>query len=201
MLMAKEFIQQKGKDPKTRITRLPEFGEDTHFKSFFNGFYPMIKQDYAIARSKQMDGGAGATGAEDVEKLANKQKDAAKKLFEMLEDYTMDMYWVDQAADKPVKLEKSEWGHFFGEDLYIIDLKGKRHRYILMWMGPKLEAEQYSYTSKYMDIITNFENSNLITRQRVRKGHEEESLLSLFPQGFIVYQGSRVGRSLNDKKA
>jgi len=43
MLMAKDFIQQKGKDPKTRISRLPEFGEDTHFKSFFNGFYPCIK--------------------------------------------------------------------------------------------------------------------------------------------------------------
>jgi hypothetical protein len=24
---------------------LPEFGEDVHFKSFFNGFYPCIKQD------------------------------------------------------------------------------------------------------------------------------------------------------------
>lgn len=42
-----------------------------------------------------------------------------------------------------------------------------------------------------MDIITNYENSNLITRSRVRKGHEEESLLSLFPEGFISYVGKK----------
>ena len=61
-----------------------------------------------------------------------------------------------------------------------------------MWMGPKLDPQEYSETSKYMDIVTNFENSNLITRSRVRKGHEEESLLSLFPNGFINYVGKHV---------
>jgi hypothetical protein len=100
------------------------------------------------------------------------------------------MYHVDN--DKPVLLAKEEWGHFFSDDLYIIDLKGKKHRYVLMWMGPKLDAKEYADTSKYMDIITNYENSNLITRSRVRKGHEEESLLSLFPQGFMTYIGKKV---------
>jgi putative hemolysin len=42
-----------------------------------------------------------------------------------------------------------------------------------------------------MDIITNYENSNEITRTRVRRGHEEESLLSLFPNGFITHTGKR----------
>lgn len=64
-----------------------------------------------------------------------------------------------------------------------------------MWMGPKLDPEEYSHTSKYMDIITNYENSNEITRNRVRKGHEDESLLSLFPNGFITYIGKRVPAS------
>ena len=111
-----------------------------------------------------MDGGATATGQAEVEKMANQQRQAAKKLFEMLEDYQMEVYWVDQENDKPVPLDKGEWGHVYSDELYIIDLKGKRHRYVLMWMGPKLDAEQYGYTSKYMDIITNYENSNLITR-------------------------------------
>lgn len=92
-----------------------------------------------------------------------------------------------------MKLDKSEWGHVYSDDLYIVDLKGKKHRYVLMWMGPKLDPDQYSDTAKYMDIITNYENSNSITRQRVRKGHEEESLLSLFPGGFIIYKGQRNG--------
>lgn len=59
-------------------------------------------------------------------------------------------------------------------------------------MGPKLDAKEYADTSKYLDIVTNYENSNLITRSRVRKGHEEESLLSLFPDGFITYAGKKV---------
>lgn len=66
-----------------------------------------------------------------------------------------------------------------------------------MWMGPKLNTEEYTNTAKYMDIVTDYENSNLITRQRVRRGHEEESLLSLFPNGFITYIGKRV--PINDK--
>ena len=66
--------------------------------------------------------------------------------------------------EKPVELEKEEWGHFFSDELYIVDLKGKKHRYVVMWMGPKLNTEEYTNTAKYMDIITNYENSNLITR-------------------------------------
>ena len=46
MKTAKDFIEQKGKAKNTQISRLPEFGEDVHFKSFFNGFYPCIKQDF-----------------------------------------------------------------------------------------------------------------------------------------------------------
>lgn len=40
-----------------------------------------------------------------------------------------------------------------------------------------------------LDIVTNYENSSEITRQRVRRGHEDESLLSLFKDGFITYAG------------
>lgn len=35
----------------------------------------------------------------------------------------MSVYIVDK--EKPVKLEQSDYGHFFSDDLYIIDLKGK----------------------------------------------------------------------------
>ena len=54
MLIAKDFIQEKGKPTNTRITRLPEFGEDVHFKSFFNGFYPCIKQDFGNLKGLDM---------------------------------------------------------------------------------------------------------------------------------------------------
>lgn len=46
MLYAKTFIEEKGKPKNTQISRVPENAEDVHFKSFFNGFYPCIVQDY-----------------------------------------------------------------------------------------------------------------------------------------------------------
>ena len=76
----------------------------------------------------------------------------------------MDVYYVDQEAGQSVALDQGEWGHFYSEDLYIIDLKGKNHRYVLMWMGPKLDPDQYTVTAKYFDILTTYENSNEITR-------------------------------------
>ena len=60
-----------------------------------------------------------------------------------------------------------------------------------MWMGPKLNSLEITNSSKYMDIITNYENSSSITRTRVRRGHEDESLLSLFPNGFVIHLGKR----------
>ncbi len=59
-------------------------------------------------------------------------------------------------------------------------------------MGPKLNNQEITETSKYLDIITNYENSSEITRSRVRRGHEEESLLSLFPDGLVTYMGKRI---------
>ena len=90
----------------------------------------------------------------------------------------MDVYVVYEGA--PVKLHENDHGHFFSDEVYIIDLIGKQHRYVLTWMGPKLDASQIAQTSSHMDVITNYENSSQITRQRVRRGHEDESLLSLF---------------------
>ena len=45
MIYAKEYITQKGKPKNTKVSRIPERTEDAYFKSFFDGFYPAIKQD------------------------------------------------------------------------------------------------------------------------------------------------------------
>ena len=66
MKTAKDFIEQKGKPKNTRISRIPEFGEDVHFKSFFNGFYPCISQDYG--KGKGLDTN---TANLDIDKVAN----------------------------------------------------------------------------------------------------------------------------------
>ena len=136
MKIAKDFITEKQKPAKTQISRLPENGEDSHFKSFFNDFYPPIKQDYG--EWKQLDTDTHAN--QDLEKVANKQRQAKKALFDKLgTDYKQFMYHVEN--EKPVAIKEEEWGFFFGEELYIVDLKGKKHRYVTMWMGPKLNPE------------------------------------------------------------
>jgi hypothetical protein len=134
MKYAKDFIEQKGKPKNTQISRLPEFGEDVHFKSFFNGFYPCIAQDYG--KFKNLDTN---TANLDLEKVANQQREASKQLFDMLADYELSIFVVENG--KPVELAKKEHGHFFAEEIYIIDLKGKKQRYVITWMGPKLNSQ------------------------------------------------------------
>jgi hypothetical protein len=67
MKIAKDFIEQKGKPKNTRISRIPEFGEDVHFKSFFNNFYPIIKQDFGKDKGADMNTGPN----QDIDKLSN----------------------------------------------------------------------------------------------------------------------------------
>jgi len=53
MKIATDFIEQKGKPKNTKVSRIPEGCEDAHFKSFFNGFYPMSKMD--VGKDNGMD--------------------------------------------------------------------------------------------------------------------------------------------------
>ena len=53
----------------------------------------------------------------------------------------------------------------------------------------KLQGIWVNITLNCLDIVTNYQNSSEITRSRVRRGHEDESLLSLFKGGFITYNG------------
>ena len=63
----------------------------------------------------------------------------------------MELFVVQEG--KPVKLEKTDYGSFFSDEIYILDLKGKKHRYVLTWMGPKLDEFEISKTSGYMGKI------------------------------------------------
>lgn len=80
----------------------------------------------------------------------------------MLEKYEQTVYLVKEGKPEPV--DQAEWGHFFAEETYIIDLKGPKHRYVLCWMGPKLTLEEVTATSSVVDIVTNYENGTHITR-------------------------------------
>jgi len=80
------------------VSRIPEKTEDSYFKSFFDGFYPAIKQD--IGQFKGID---PATNSFDIEKIANKERQAAAQLFEKLENFSQEVFIVQEG--KPVAVD------------------------------------------------------------------------------------------------
>lgn len=46
LIIGKGFLKEKNKPKGTRVTRVVENAEDTIFKSFFNGFYPILKVEH-----------------------------------------------------------------------------------------------------------------------------------------------------------
>jgi len=79
---------------------------------------------------------------------------------------------------KPVKIEDvQEQGKFFAECVYVVDVQGSSHRYMICWMGPKLGGDEIAKTSEAMDILCNHELSSDMSRARVNKGSESEDFL------------------------
>lgn len=49
-------------------------------------------------------------------------------------DYTVDIYQVTEGYTKIVKIDnEAERGKFFNEEVYIVDVKGTSHRYMINW--------------------------------------------------------------------
>lgn len=52
--------------------------------------------------------------------------------------HTVDVYQLTEDCKNVVKVDNAkEFGIFFAEEVYAIDVKGKDHRYVIMWQGPK----------------------------------------------------------------
>lgn len=108
-----------------------------------------------------------------------KQIEQTKEAMDQLgPNYTTKVYRVEN--DKPVEVAKEEWGHFFSEDIFIVDLESPKYRYLIMWIGPKLDMDKLSATSKYFEILTDYAYADNITRVRRRKHKESEQLLEIF---------------------
>jgi hypothetical protein len=115
-------------------------------------------------------------------------------------DYTRTVYWLKDNR-VPVQItDPAEEGKFFAESVYVIDIKGSGHRYLICWIGGHLVGEQLSTTSEAMDDICEHINTSDMTRMRVKKGHETEELLRFFPKGFIILDEARVPLSEFYKK-
>jgi hypothetical protein len=51
-------------------------------------------------------------------------------------------------------IPEDEYGHFYQNNVYIIDVKGSKHRYIIQWFGPRLSSDLVSKHRSYMDLLT-----------------------------------------------
>jgi hypothetical protein len=127
---------------------------------------------------------------QDMEKLANEKRKNVDALMTKLGDGTpkVDVYLCKD--DKNIKLETHEYGHFFQGNVYLIDIQGSKHRYLIQWFGPRLPSDEVSRLRLHMDILTGGEfRPNEWTRVSVKQGHEDDTLLTFFEDGFICHDG------------
>ena len=158
----KEWNKPKG----TSITRVPEGLEDSLFISYFEGFY----------NGDSIDGGTGKDGIDlstkkkqDMEKVANQHMEAAKLMMDKLgNDYDLTIYHLQDDCRKAVPLDnKKEYGIFFAEEFYVLDFKGKNHRYMVVWKGPGYHGDQNIHARSAMNDLEGGELSSDCTRTEV----------------------------------
>ncbi len=50
--IAKDLVKENGKPKGTKVSRIAQGCEDSTFKSFFDGFYPALVEDYSDSKTK-----------------------------------------------------------------------------------------------------------------------------------------------------
>ena len=191
MKIAKDFVKNNNKPAGTKVSRIPQGTEDSTFKSFFDGFYPHLKEDF----------GTGALAAkthanQDMSAVAAQQIKAKQLMFENLgpiDQVTKTVYHVGEDFHTLTQVtDPREDGFFFAESCYVIHLKSSSHEYFINWLGPRTTSLDVSKMSTAQDGLTGGELTNSMTRIRVKKGHEDEGLLAFFPSGFVILDEARV---------
>lgn len=178
LIIGKSFVKSHNKPKGTRVVRTVEKGEDIHFKSFFEGYYEMAKINH------------GEEANQDMEKLASKKRENVEALMTQLGDNIVVKVYLC-VDGKPKLLPESDHGHFFQDNVYAVDIKGDGHRYINQWFGPRLPSDQVSAYREYCAILTDYVYiPSEITRTSVMQGHEDDTFLTFFPNGFICHDGA-----------
>lgn len=122
-----------GKPKGTHISRIPEGVEDGIFKSYFEDFYKPVKfkpEESSVHENQ------------DVASDMQKQKLAAKLTLDKLGNKSSTtLYRLEGNLDDPVEVPAAASKFLFAENVYVLDVKGSKHRYLLCWKGPKLNAE------------------------------------------------------------
>jgi len=191
MKIAKDFVRNNNKPAGTSVSRIPQGTEDSTFKSFFDGFYAHIKEDFGTGSL------AASTGADqDMSGVAANMAKAKELMFDKLgplDQVTKTVYFVEEDWHTLTPItDDREQGKFFAESCYVIHLKSNTHQYFINWLGPRTLSENVAKMATAMDGLTDGVLTNSMTRMRVKKGHEDEAMLSFFPDGFTILDEARV---------
>jgi gelsolin len=156
LFIGKGFIKQHNKPAGTRVYRIVEKTEKAYFKSFFVGSVNSLRMDINVQ---------GETKAA-IEDLASKKTAIANSLLDQLGE--LQGVGVYLCRDKNlIEIPKEMYGHFFQDDVYLIDIKGSNHRYLLTWVGPRMGGSEMSalchYASKHTDfVLTVYDETRLL---------------------------------------
>jgi hypothetical protein len=61
---------------------------------------------------------------------------------------------------------------------------------MIQWFGPRLPSDEISRLRLHMDILTGgVFQPNIWTRVSVKQGHEDDTLLTFFKDGFVCHDG------------
>ena len=82
LIIGKSFLKAHNKPKGTRVTRVVERAEDVHFKSFFNGFYPILKVEHGGALGYD----TSITANQDMDKLTSSKRKMVDDLMTQLGD-------------------------------------------------------------------------------------------------------------------
>jgi len=107
LVIGKGFVKAHNKPKGTRVTRVVERAEDVHFKSFFNGFYPILK----VEHGGSLGFGTNVTANQDMDKLTSAKRKMVENLMTQLGDYTVKVYLNKDGKNQ--ELPEAEYGHFF----------------------------------------------------------------------------------------
>ena len=97
--IGKGFLEKNNKPKGTRVTRVVENAEDAYFKSFFNGFYPILKH------KETLDIDQSTHANQDLGKLAAMKQKQVDDLMTMLgKNYTTKVYLIGEGRASPEEI-------------------------------------------------------------------------------------------------
>lgn len=123
--------------------------------------------------------------------VANAKRANYEKLITRIgNDYTVKVYLCYEDKEEPTEIPASDYGHFFQDEVYLVDVQGGGLRYLIQWFGPRLGADKVSEYRKFMSYLTGGEyRPRDWLRVSVMQGHEDDSFLKFFPSGFVCHDG------------